>query len=361
MDKVEDFFLKVLQLRPKDELQGYTGDFNKSQWNSLHELSLKSGLFPAFYKRLAELNLDGIPRDFISLLQNLYFTNLKRNIYLEKQMLEITAFFQKNGITLMPLKGPFMARQIYGDLDMRRTSCDLDFLVSWLQFKKAVSIFKNEGYYFPYQKDPDRHYIFRREVPLCKNKKDSVRLELHWDLLNIFSVTHIEEFWNSAEGVDYNGIKIPAPSSEDLLLYLIFKSVFELDTYIIDIKYLFDINSLILRRGDRINWKILTAKIRRFGFGLHAAYALGYSIDFFGTDIPKSFLDQFKVGRLKKFMLRNKTDKRNVLRANNKVKITYVWRFLTSSYLFSDNIFGTIKEIFRKIWLSVKLILNPQF
>lgn len=360
MNKIEDFFLKVLQNQPKDELQRYIRGFDKSEWQELHELSIKSGLFSAFYKRLTELNLEGPPDDFIALLQNLYFANLKRNIRLEKKMLEIMDFFRENGITAMPLKGPFMARQIYGDIDLRRTSCDLDFLVSRTQFDEAVSVFRKAGYCPSDKKDSNRYYAFCRQIPLQKKEgNDILRIELHWDLRNIFVRTHIDEFLSAAKNIDYSGIQIMAPSNEDLLLYLIFKSVFVFDTNFIDIRYLFDIHNLILKFRDCMDWEALAWKIRRFGFGLHTAYALRYSADFFRTDIPQDFINQFRIPWLKKFLLRKTTDRRGALWSNSRAKKTYAWLFLTKSYLFSDNIFGAVKDILRKMIIAVKLLCSP--
>ena len=128
--KVAEIFLGVLgEGSDKERIAERLKDFENKDWQALYALLTDHGLFPAFYTKLLDLKLENIPSDFLAKLKNIYFLNLQRNLLLEQEFFGILNHLQDSGIPVIPLKGPLLARWLYGDSGLRQASVDLDLLV----------------------------------------------------------------------------------------------------------------------------------------------------------------------------------------------------------------------------------------
>ncbi len=353
----------LLALRSKageEELYKKMASLEDEDWQALFSLSIKNGLFPQLYDRLARLNLKKRPPEFSSKFRNIYLLNLKRNMLFEREMLKILDYLKEAGMRVIPLKGPFLARYIYNDLALRRSSGDLDILVRYDEIEKIGNKLKDIGYSFCSGRfEIDIFHRFRRQISLQKRsaREFGVVIELQWDIRDMFTRTHTEEFWANSKEVDFNGHRVLAPSDEDLVLYLVLKSTFVFDSNFVEIKYLYDMHSLITSAARHIDWEMVARKVDELGLGVDFFYAFSISRAFFNTDIPEDILERFRPSPLKRLLVARRVRKEKILQAENKIPSTYVWYFLTSSFLRSKTIFGCLRMVLRKIRIAVELIM----
>lgn len=353
----EQIFLDILREDSnRDEINQKIHYFNKNNWQTLTDFSIKNGLFPAFYIRLSRLNLENIPSEFLSKLKNLYIFNLKTNIILERDLFKILSIFRESNIAVIPLKGPFLARYLYQDLALRQTSCDLDLLVPQEKLQDAEDILQTIGYYTD-DKRRTGYHKFCREIPFFKKNSElqNFYIDLHWDIRDRFIRTHNSDFWLNAKEINIDGYPILVPSCEDLLLYIALISIY--DYSFVQIKYLYDLHRLISRFGEKINWQFCLKKAKQFSLDAALFFALKLSQDFFHTDLPKGLLNAIKPDFIKENLLKLWINKTNVLRFGTKFASSFTWHNFVSRYLFSADFFDCIRMICQKIFKPMEEVM----
>jgi hypothetical protein len=104
-------------------------------------------------------------------------TSRARSLALEAFGIRVVEYLEAAGIPALPLKGPFLAKRLYGDGGMRLVN-DIDILVALEHTRKAAALIAEMGYVGddpPWIEGiPDLHYVMRdpnRHLP---------RIELHW-------------------------------------------------------------------------------------------------------------------------------------------------------------------------------------
>lgn len=199
--------------------------------------------------------MENIPHDFLAKLKSLYLVNLKINLKLEKELLNIIHYFKENDITIIPLKGPVLARFLYGDLSLRGRSGDLDLLIKKEQLKEAEEALGKIGFN-PNRESADIFWRsfnlkYYREIGFIRST-NRLLVELHLDLRGLFSYPPLEDFWSGLREFDLDGERILMPSNEDLLTYLCLVAMPL--TEFIELRYLYDIHTLISKFGKDLNW-----------------------------------------------------------------------------------------------------------
>ena len=352
---IEEVFLQVLQEdNNKGEISSKIDNFTQNDWQTLVTLSIRSGLFPTFYTRLLNLNLRNIPSEFLFKLKKLYLQNLKRNIILEKELRCILSVFKESNIPVIPLKGPILARYLYGDLSLRQTSVDLDLLVHQENIKDAYIILKNFDYN-PDKKITDAIHKFNNHEIRFYSTATSPKIslvDLHWDICYKSISTHIKTLWKDVREIDLDGYSILVPSNEDLFLYLTLLSIFDYNS--IQIRYLYDLHKLIVIFGKEINWEVLIGKARQFNLKTALYFSLKLSQELFDTDLPKGILATLRPPFIKEKVCELWINRTNILKINRKVFWTYVLYYLINNYLCSDNIFDGTRMCYKKIFVSME-------
>lgn len=146
-----------------------------------------------------------------------------KNLAMIRELVLVAELMERNGIRAMPLKGPVLAAEFYGD-PTRRQFSDLDILVDRADVEQAQRLLRARGY------EPGRTSSRAQEREIfhgdCEYELDSsslgIRIELHWDALpahqaKSFGVGMLRE---RERGVQLAGREFPAYLHEDLLLYL---------------------------------------------------------------------------------------------------------------------------------------------
>jgi len=354
--RIENTFLCFLQDNSSvQEIEKNIQNFVPLDWHNLYELAMRKGLYPVLYSRI--LNYPGIPTDFILKLKNIFLANMKINIGAYRRALEVLGFLKENRISVVPLKGPISALYLYGDLALRRNSCDLDLLVKKEDFEQSRNLLEAMGYGSSKNKQKLR---LKYERQLCFAKGDAhgkpLLLDLHYDLHGLFTYAKAEDFWRGTRDIDFDGNKILMPSNEDLIIYL--SLVCMTITEFIELRYVYDIRTLINKFYNQIAWNDLAHRLNNHRHKHCVFFALKLAKELFAAEIPRDFMDRIKPNIFKSIILQAWINKQNVLRnwdyAGSRWYLFFMpWHYFISSYLYSRNIFDCIKIVFAKIFMPV--------
>lgn len=348
----EDIFLSILrQDVDKDAVDGQFQRFDGANWQDLYDLSVKHSLSSAFYDRLTSLRFKNIPPEIISKFKNMYIANLRRNLFLEKELLSVLHHLKEADIPAIPLKGTALARYIHGDVALRNASCDLDLLVHREKVNRAEEIFAQTGYRLSgHGRSAEFWHNYRKEIMFQKKTSEvnSLLLDLHWDFRNKFVNTHIRDFWLNAGEVELGGNRILMPSNEDLFIYLVLTAVSDVD--FVQLKYLYDVHALVMRFGKTIDWKKVINRVLGLGLKTALYFTFFLSKDLFGTDIPDAALNGSKPAFIRRSLCKVVINKANALKPRDKIASRWLWQHVASPYVLSNNVFACLKIYRNKIF-----------
>ncbi len=362
LGKPERIFLCLLKEGLEtEEIKKAILHFSYSDWQELYDIAQENDLLPIFYSRLISLDFENIPEELLSRVKSYYFHNLKRNLVLEQRILEVIRHLKNNHIPAVPLKGPIFARLLYGDLALRRASCDLDLLVPRSLLGEAEKKLKDLGYSFHHDYlKPDFFHRFRKQINLlrCKEKLDGITLDLdlHWDFRTGFIATTIDDFWLNIKEVNIDGYQILTFSTEDLLLFLALTAV--TDWEFVQIKYIYDIHRLIIKFGQVIDWDKLIYKAKHFHLDTALFFSLKLAKDLFNAKLPDEFLSILKPAFIKRTLLKIWINEVNVLKYRKRIAASYLWWVFLGNYIYAKNITSCMKIVLRRIFLPLEQVMN---
>ncbi len=144
------------------------------------------------------------------------------------------------------------------------------------------------------------------------------------------------------------------PANETLLIYLALVTMSTSE--FIELRYLYDIYTLISKFKDKLDWLKVANSIKDTRHKAAVFFSLTLSQSFFHFDIPKDFLKLIKPNIIKRLLLGIWINKNNVL--HKEVNRSYswycfflIWRYFVTSWLYSENIIDCIRIIQSKIFL----------
>jgi hypothetical protein len=147
----------------------------------------------------------------------------QRALRMTGQLVRIVDLLEGNGIEVIPLKGPLLAQDLYGDATMR-TSADLDLLVRPGDAAAARSLLLAVGFddAVPYNERLLRRGTRSEGQMRLQRRGGELLVELHWRCTVAFSTHAItaERLFAGARTVDLLGRPVRAPGPVDQVLLL---------------------------------------------------------------------------------------------------------------------------------------------
>lgn len=232
---------------------------------------------------------------------------------LTSELIKINRVFNKKSIRLLLMKGPMLGNRLYGDVT-KRTSRDLDILVSLEDVDRAIDALNELGYQSRYSNKytaKQMEYIYRQGHHFDFWNSEGIEIELHWRISETWDAA-FEDLWGNRREINYIGEKITILGENEELMFLIHHGIghgFHRMKWLIDI--------VELTKQGCVRWPQVidyANRIKRLN-ELLAGIALCYAIEAF--DMPDIFLEEIRFYQTKESIIINvcRESNENLLKA----------------------------------------------
>jgi Uncharacterised nucleotidyltransferase len=191
-------------------------------WERSTKLAQRHGMLPLLYWNLRTVSSADIPAEALSNLRSYFQENVRRNLFLTRELLSLLNLLESNGIPAVPYKGPVLAQMAYQNLAFREM-CDLDIFIRQEDFPKAIRALHSQGYRSATQLFSERAIracLAREYAHTMVHDKGSI-VELHWAITPKFLPFSLDNaLWERLEPLAIAGTTVLNFVKEDLLLIL---------------------------------------------------------------------------------------------------------------------------------------------
>ncbi|XMB27400.1 nucleotidyltransferase family protein [Paenibacillus sp. BR2-3] len=222
--------------------------FRQTNWDTFIKLVLHHRVYPNIYPKIKAITEQWVPAEVIRRFHSFYCENTFRMLQLSGEMEYIGKELADSNINVLFLKGPVIAKDLYGDISLR-TSCDLDLLIPLDDLFKAEALLMGLGYV----KDDYIHTVlndwkWRHHHITFNHPQKGIKVELHWRLNPAPSKEPIfKELWSRRRESSLVSYPIYYLGKEDLFLFLISHGARHGWSRL---RWLLDIERLLLQQPD---------------------------------------------------------------------------------------------------------------
>lgn len=177
------FILELLKEDNERTIQKNQGVLCKDiDWDLFLEYAMHHRVFPLLHSKIKLLDESLVPNSVVHFLTEQYKRNTFRMLQLTAEMERISKVFVEEGINTIFLKGPVIAKALYGDISLR-TSTDLDFLISIKHLDNATKLLIKEGYeQTEYIVSIFNEWTWREHHITFFHPIKGIKVEVHWRL-----------------------------------------------------------------------------------------------------------------------------------------------------------------------------------
>lgn len=270
----------------------------EEDWAAVHDLAKTQRLLPLLHVSLSAAGLDHrLPPPIRASLQQMYYNSLLLHTRRFHRFVEILKAQADSGVSVIPLKGAFLAPVVFGNLGVRST-VDYDFLVKRVDLVKAVRVVEGLGYL------PSKPYSLNwrletyRHLP-SYSKDDHHALQIHWNIVSPGGpfVVDPQGLWRRAQTTGIEGMETPTLSPEDLLLHLSIHGAY-MHQFHQGLRSLCDVSEAVRHFQDVIDWHRLVSLASEWGASKCAYLVLHLAKNLLGTEIPDEVLTAMLPGTL---------------------------------------------------------------
>ncbi|PEQ95203.1 Renal dipeptidase [Bacillus sp. AFS006103] len=250
------------------ELEPWLPDID---WKHFLDLVQHHRVYPLVYMTLKKLKKGSVPTDVLQELADKYLNNTLKMLRLSMEMDRLFKLFDEYQIQALMLKGPVLAKDLYGDLSLR-TSKDLDILVQQKDVMRTEELLLQLGYLR--EGEALHHFSYLHST-------STINIEIHWRLHpEIGQEPAFQDLWERRRISSLSSYPISFFGKEDLFLFLVSHGArhgwFRL-------RWLGDIDLLVRKR---LNWDYLIPQLTELRFHHMAGQALILTHQLLHTPIP---------------------------------------------------------------------------
>lgn len=192
-------------------------------WTLVVRRAIAHRVTPLLAWNLASVCADSLPAELANALHHWLAQNRARNLELVQEILTIVDLLETHNIPVIPIKGPVLAKTLFGDLALRQSG-DLDLLVSKPHVSSAVALLGKLGYQMNQALNPGQDAAYRRYYSDFEMERPTKMIfaEVHWDLTpRVMAVRFdIDGIWERAQRIPFEGRQVLSLSPEDYLIFL---------------------------------------------------------------------------------------------------------------------------------------------
>lgn len=328
---------------------------NVLDWEYILKFADIHRLTPLIYWNLKEFQLDIPPLVFNS-LKDTFYNNGKKNLLMLGELFKLLNLFEKNGLKVIPYKGPLLSIQAYGDLTLRYFD-DLDIYINKNDVIHAKEILISNGYIpqFNFKGFKERKFINSQREYKFKNISNDINVEIQWKFYGI-SFTLPQNIDFNVKIIEICNRKILSISYEEMLLIL---CIHASGHYWDRLSWLCDISELI--QSHKINWDYVLEKSEQLGVKRLILVNLLLLKDILELELPNVIIKQLKSGNIKNLAL--KVEKRIFTPETNNI-----FRMADIRFNIREKRFDGMKDIMKVLFLptnfewekySLMLLFSP--
>jgi Uncharacterised nucleotidyltransferase len=253
------------------------------EWAAALGLADRHGTSSLLYQNLSGVG-DAVPSSVVTALRASYEKNVRKALFLARELLRILDCLDVIGIEVIPYKGIVLSEVYYGDMALRQSG-DIDLFVRGQDVARIKNAVRELGYSQRVQipESAEEDYIASGYECTFDSPAGQNLLELQWALQPRFYAVDfdMDGLFERAVSVEVAGRRVKTPSAEDLLLVLSVHAAKHVWGRLI---WLCDI-ARILERGN-LDWDRVQARARAFGIEriLHVTLLLANRL--LATPIP---------------------------------------------------------------------------
>lgn len=296
----------AFNLKPEDEFLlkcsvSYMGDADvditrqmvKSDldWDYLTKMAYRHRLSSLLYWQLNNICPEEVPSEIMRKLREHFENNVKKNLMMFRELLNVIQILHKNGINPIPYKGPVLAIMTYNNLGLREF-VDLDFYVTKEEVLKTQEILIENGYE-PLMELTDNQkrvfFKFQREYHFM-NESTHITLEIKWKFLSTMFPIQNELFTsypNAFKEVNLDQYKVKTIQPELLIMILCTHNA----SHSFSDLYRFCDLSELIKSQNNVNWQELIKIAEQLEMKRIFLVNLCLLREMFQIDIPKAVLD----------------------------------------------------------------------
>ena len=257
-------------------------------WHLFLKQTRHHRVYPLIYVKLKDVNENIIPHFVIDQLANDYKRNTFQMLHLSAELDRLSKVFLKKNIKSIFLKGPVLAQDLYGDVS-RRTSSDLDLLISINDLSRMEELLVSEGY----EKDDYIETVlsewkWRHHHVTFFHSKKRTKVEVHWRMNpGPGKEPCFAELWERRRKSPLTATPVYLLGKEDMFLFLASHGArhgWSRLRWLIDIKKLLECP---------VNWVKVKQLFKKYHYVTIGEQSILLASELLGAKIPKEF-DYFK-------------------------------------------------------------------
>jgi hypothetical protein len=215
-------------------------------------------------------------------------------LILARELGRLLEALQREGVPVIPLKGPALAEMLYPQPALRPCT-DLDLLIRREALVTVDGILQRRGY----RRLADDHswsFDVAYDRATVYERPGGVRVDLHWSLLGDPRFVWLEaagrEIWDRAITIQVAGGTALGLCLEDLVLYLAVHLA--VHHGLAGLLWYWDLARLIGRFGERLDWPTIVARASRWRARTALYFALLGCERFFGVSAPPAVMARLR-------------------------------------------------------------------
>ena len=304
-------------------------------WGFAIKTSKHHDILPFLYYNINELALQSlIPADIFLYMKNYYYSNLKKNILIEKEIYSLLKTINSKDIAIIPFKGFALIQTLYHNPGLR-VMADIDLLIRETDLERLKIILTESGYIENQEHNEPNVKVFLKQF--LSNR--IIIIEIHDAIVPARPYKlDLPDLWNRAQEKIINNEKIFYLSPEDTFLSLALH--LRRHTRRLTLKFILDIAELLNAEGEKLDWHyiIVSAKNNRIVTTIYCSIYLAKEL--LGASASIGILNNFKPNVIKCTLMRYIITKYNFFDLER-------WQGILLRFLLFDNILDFVVYLWR--------------
>lgn len=320
---------------------------NYIDWNFAIKTSKRHDILPFLYYNINKLALQNlIPADIFLDMKNYYYSNLNRNILIEKEICSLSKSINSKDIAIIPFKGFALIQTLYHNPALR-IMADIDLLVKKDDLEGLKIIFIKSGYVEKLWHNEPNVRVFSKQFPSNR----IIIIEVHDAIVPARPYKlDLPNLWNRAQEKIIDNEKISYLSPEDTFLSLALH--LRRHTRRLTLKFILDIAELLNREGEKLDWHYIieSAKNNRIVTTVYCSIYLAKEL--LDASVPAGLLNKLRPHFIKNALLHYTVNKYTFFNLKT-------WRGVLLRFLLFDNMLDLMAYLWQ-VCLRERFIKNQR-